>query len=189
MPITLMTAPSVITPRSANQLRKAKQLSGTATASNKSRFTVSVSGLPPHVILALLVVRTTPSKKFRNQRPCRMHGGISTRDWVLRLSRRPARRARGQPQTRGRSQRACAILVLLIGTVDAEAMPRGALGVSRKLRSCCRNINWTEGPAKNLPSAGGFVQKSTAKSHTQLLFYADSLTGGFRLCSNWNSPK
>ena len=38
MPITLMTAPSVITPRSANQLRKAKQLSGTATASNKSRF-------------------------------------------------------------------------------------------------------------------------------------------------------
>jgi hypothetical protein len=38
MPITLMTAPSVITPRSANPLRKAKQLSGTATASNKSRF-------------------------------------------------------------------------------------------------------------------------------------------------------
>ena len=36
MPITLMTAPSVITPRNANQLRKAKQLSGTATASNKS---------------------------------------------------------------------------------------------------------------------------------------------------------
>ena len=32
------TAPSVITPRSANQLTKAKQLSGTATASNKSRF-------------------------------------------------------------------------------------------------------------------------------------------------------
>ena len=79
MPVTLMTPPSVITPRSANQLRKAKQLSGTATASNKSRFTVFVSGLPPHVILALLVVRTTPSKKFRNQGPCRMHGGISTR--------------------------------------------------------------------------------------------------------------
>jgi hypothetical protein len=38
MPITLMTAPSVITPRNANQLRKAKQLSGIATASNKSRF-------------------------------------------------------------------------------------------------------------------------------------------------------
>jgi hypothetical protein len=31
-------------------------------------------------------------------------------------------------------------------------------------------------------------KKSTAKSHTQLLFYADSLTGVFRLCSNWNSP-
>jgi hypothetical protein len=40
---------------------------------------VSVSGLPPHVILALLVVRTTPSKKIRNQGPCRMHGEISTR--------------------------------------------------------------------------------------------------------------
>ena len=33
-----MTAPSVITPRSASKLKKAKQLSGTATASNKSRF-------------------------------------------------------------------------------------------------------------------------------------------------------
>jgi hypothetical protein len=33
-----MTAPSVITPRSANKLKKAKQLSGTASASNKSRF-------------------------------------------------------------------------------------------------------------------------------------------------------
>jgi hypothetical protein len=38
MPITLMAAPSVITPRNANQLRKAKQLSGTATASNNSTF-------------------------------------------------------------------------------------------------------------------------------------------------------
>ena len=36
---TWMTAPSVITPRNANKLRKAKQqLSGTAKASNKSRF-------------------------------------------------------------------------------------------------------------------------------------------------------
>ena len=33
-----MTAPSVITPRSASKLKKAKQLSGTASASNKSRF-------------------------------------------------------------------------------------------------------------------------------------------------------
>jgi hypothetical protein len=33
-----MTAPSVITPKSANKLKKAKQLSGTASASNKSRF-------------------------------------------------------------------------------------------------------------------------------------------------------
>ena len=30
-----MTAPSVITPRSANKLKKAKQLNGTASASNK----------------------------------------------------------------------------------------------------------------------------------------------------------
>jgi hypothetical protein len=41
-----ITPPSVITPRSANKLKKAKQLSGTASASNKSRFmaNVSVSG-------------------------------------------------------------------------------------------------------------------------------------------------
>jgi hypothetical protein len=38
-----MIAPSVITPRSANKLRKAKQLSGTASASNKSRF-MAISG-------------------------------------------------------------------------------------------------------------------------------------------------
>jgi hypothetical protein len=37
-PSTWMTAPNVATPRSANKLRKAKQLSGTASASNKSRF-------------------------------------------------------------------------------------------------------------------------------------------------------
>ena len=46
VPRTWMTAPSVITPRSASKLNKAKQLSGTASASNKSRFmaNVSVSG-------------------------------------------------------------------------------------------------------------------------------------------------
>ena len=33
-----MTAPSVITSRNANKLKKAKQLSGIASASNKSRF-------------------------------------------------------------------------------------------------------------------------------------------------------
>jgi hypothetical protein len=38
VPRTWMIAPSVITPRNANKLKKAKQLSGTASASNKSRF-------------------------------------------------------------------------------------------------------------------------------------------------------
>ena len=33
-----MTAPSVIIPRSPNKLKKAKQLNGTASAGNKSRF-------------------------------------------------------------------------------------------------------------------------------------------------------
>src|SRR5215468_151271 len=37
-PSTWMTAPSVATPRTTNKLKKAKQLSGTASASNKSRF-------------------------------------------------------------------------------------------------------------------------------------------------------
>jgi hypothetical protein len=37
-PSIWMTAPSAIIPRSANELKKAKQLSGTASASNKSRF-------------------------------------------------------------------------------------------------------------------------------------------------------
>jgi hypothetical protein len=69
MATTWMIPPSVIIPRNANKLTKPKQqLSGTATTSNKSRFMVSVSGLPPHGILAGLVVRTTPSKKFRNCR-------------------------------------------------------------------------------------------------------------------------
>jgi hypothetical protein len=51
MATTWMTAPSVIIPRNANKLRKPKQqLSGTATASNKSRFmaqTMSVAGFAP----------------------------------------------------------------------------------------------------------------------------------------------
>ena len=38
VPRTWMTAPSVITPRNVNKLKKAKQLSGTASASNESRF-------------------------------------------------------------------------------------------------------------------------------------------------------
>ena len=36
---------------------------------------------PPHLIVARLVVRTTPSKKFRNQTLCRMHRGILTK-WL-----------------------------------------------------------------------------------------------------------
>jgi hypothetical protein len=38
VPSTWITPPSVVTPRSANKLKRAKQLSGTASASNKSRF-------------------------------------------------------------------------------------------------------------------------------------------------------
>jgi hypothetical protein len=38
VPSTWMTPPSVITPRSANKLKRAKQLSGTASANNKGRF-------------------------------------------------------------------------------------------------------------------------------------------------------
>jgi hypothetical protein len=38
VPSRWITPPSIITPRSANKLKKAKQLSGTASASNKSRF-------------------------------------------------------------------------------------------------------------------------------------------------------
>jgi hypothetical protein len=70
MPITLMTAPRVITPTNANPLRKAKQLSGTATASDKSRFMANVClclAFPPNLILARPPVRTTPSKKFQNR--------------------------------------------------------------------------------------------------------------------------
>jgi hypothetical protein len=40
VPSTWMTPPSVIIPRSANKLKRAKQLSGIASASNKSRFMV-----------------------------------------------------------------------------------------------------------------------------------------------------
>jgi hypothetical protein len=65
-----MTAPSVITPRSANKLKKAKQLSGTASASNESRFMAERVHLwlrRPQ-ILARLDVRTTLSKKFNDAR-------------------------------------------------------------------------------------------------------------------------
>jgi hypothetical protein len=40
VPRAWMTAPSVITPRSANKAKKAQQVSGTASASHKNRFMV-----------------------------------------------------------------------------------------------------------------------------------------------------
>src|SRR5690349_24754911 len=69
MATTWMTAPSVITPRNASKLRKPKQqLSGTATARNKSRFMAECvcRWVAPQLILARLSYGTTPSKKFRN---------------------------------------------------------------------------------------------------------------------------
>ena len=45
-----MTAPSVITPRSANKVKKAKQVSGTASASHKntvSGFAAQLNSSPP----------------------------------------------------------------------------------------------------------------------------------------------
>jgi hypothetical protein len=39
-----MTLPSVRTPRSANETRRAKQLSGIARASNRSKFIANISG-------------------------------------------------------------------------------------------------------------------------------------------------
>ena len=58
VPTRWMTPPSIIIPRSATELKKAKQLNGTASASNKSTFmpNVSVSGSlasPPNCILAV----------------------------------------------------------------------------------------------------------------------------------------
>jgi hypothetical protein len=38
VPSRWIAPPSIMTPRSANKLKKAKQLSGTASASNKSKF-------------------------------------------------------------------------------------------------------------------------------------------------------
>jgi hypothetical protein len=76
-----MTPPSVIIPRSATELKKAKQLNGTASASNKSRFRqmslASSLASPPNCILAHLDVRTTLSTGTRGR--CRMHGGMSYR--------------------------------------------------------------------------------------------------------------
>src|SRR5262249_773380 len=48
-PSTWMTAPSVATPRSTNKLKKAKHLSGTPSAGNKSGFMSKCVclGLPP----------------------------------------------------------------------------------------------------------------------------------------------
>jgi len=91
MPITLMTAPSVITPRSANPLRKAKQPSGTATASNKSRFMTKCVclWLRPPSNSSRLAVRTTPSKKFRNERKCNAQRNITERlppDWASSIA-------------------------------------------------------------------------------------------------------
>jgi hypothetical protein len=61
-----MTPASVTTASSANKVKKAKQLSGTASASNKSRFMAKCLFLASlrNRILARLDVRTTLSKKL-----------------------------------------------------------------------------------------------------------------------------
>jgi hypothetical protein len=65
----IMTPPSVIIPRSATELKKAKQLNGTASARNKSRFmpNVSVSGFAAQ--LHSSPPRRSDNAVDRNQRP------------------------------------------------------------------------------------------------------------------------
>jgi hypothetical protein len=48
-----MTLPSVRTPRSANETRRAKQLSGMARASNRSKFIADISGFaaPSRIVI------------------------------------------------------------------------------------------------------------------------------------------
>jgi hypothetical protein len=77
MATTWMTAPSIIIPRNANKLRKPKQqLSGTATASNKSRFMAKCvcRWLRPRPNSSPPRLSDNAVQKFRNQRPCRMQG-------------------------------------------------------------------------------------------------------------------
>ena len=74
----IMTPPSVIIPRSATELKKAKQLNGTASARNNRAGSCQMSlslASPPNCILAHLDVRTTLSTGTRGR--CRMHGGMS----------------------------------------------------------------------------------------------------------------
>jgi len=66
-----MTPPSVIIPRSATELKKAKQLNGTASASNKSRSMPNVSGFVSGFAAQL---HSSPPRRSdnavdRNQRP------------------------------------------------------------------------------------------------------------------------
>jgi hypothetical protein len=93
VPSRWITPPSVITPRSANKLKKAKQLSGTASASNKSRFMANVlsQASPFNRILACLDVRTTLSKKFNPRTICEAIAGPPERQFWRNLAlRRPA---------------------------------------------------------------------------------------------------
>jgi hypothetical protein len=77
MPTKWMTAPSVITPRSANKPKKAKQLNGTASASNKSRFMAkwSVSGFAAQPNSSPPRRSDNAVQKFndRNRRPMSNH--------------------------------------------------------------------------------------------------------------------
>ena len=55
--------PSVITPRSANETKRAKQLSGIASASSRSRFIADIPGFAPNGII-IRCLRGTINKRM-----------------------------------------------------------------------------------------------------------------------------
>jgi hypothetical protein len=99
MPSTWMTPPSVIMPRSAKELKRAKQLSGIASASTKSRFMAKCvclclrrqpnsrpSVFAANRILSRLDVRTTLSKKFNDRNRSPGSGPVAGTEQLLRPS-------------------------------------------------------------------------------------------------------
>jgi hypothetical protein len=70
VPARWMTPPTVITPRNANELKRAKQLSGTASTSSNSRFMATISGsAAPRNSSPVLERCNSPTGELKKGRP------------------------------------------------------------------------------------------------------------------------
>jgi hypothetical protein len=100
---------------------------------------------PPHLILARPAVRTTPSKKCQNQRPC-LHGGLSTEWLPPGIDCLPMSRPRHSRVLRRRQKRLLrlGVKVAKMAAPRLKAAPTPGFIPHRQRRDCVAGVGGLE---------------------------------------------